>query len=484
MATEIRRRRGSTADHATFTGAPAELTVDTDKNTIVVHDGATVGGWPVPTGSESLRDVEYTALSEGDSLVRISGVFVNTSSETTALNLPSGTNAQRPNTGQFAIRFNTDAGAYEGYNGTAWTALGAGSAELVTYNNTTSGLSASTVQEAIDQTVAFAPIGTVQFFNNRAAVGAGYIVYDGQELSRATYPDLWNFAQTIGLVETEADWQADPAVRGRFSDGDGSTTFRVPDYNGQSVGSFGAVYLTGDGLKSAGEAGLIRQDEMQQITGWYNANQLGNPFPTSDPVFEGALFYDDSKLQKAGTANSSGSQGGISFDSANSPDARTNTYTHGIDVTGVWAGRAFGAVVNVGSADAAQLASDYANLAGEVSALEGYISRFDTPGDAPLYACRAWVNFNGTTTPPTIRASGNVSSIIRNGTGDYTVNFALDMPDTDYVTLCTVKQHASNDPRTMYVHQEAPSVGSVRVLTALTTQNNFRDQSASVAVFR
>ena len=52
-------------------------------------------------------------------------------------------------------------------------------------------------------------------------------------------------------------------------------------------------------------------------------------------------------------------------------------------------------------------------------------------GSAPLFAARAWVNFNGTGTPA-IRASGNVSSITDNGTGDYTVNFTTAMPDADY----------------------------------------------------
>lgn len=52
-------------------------------------------------------------------------------------------------------------------------------------------------------------------------------------------------------------------------------------------------------------------------------------------------------------------------------------------------------------------------------------------GSAPAYACRAWVNFNGTGTVA-IRASGNVSSITDNGTGNYTVNFTTAMPDTSY----------------------------------------------------
>ena len=52
-------------------------------------------------------------------------------------------------------------------------------------------------------------------------------------------------------------------------------------------------------------------------------------------------------------------------------------------------------------------------------------------GLAPSYSARAWVKFNGTGTV-TINASGNVSSITDNGTGDYTVNFSTAMPDANY----------------------------------------------------
>jgi hypothetical protein len=56
---------------------------------------------------------------------------------------------------------------------------------------------------------------------------------------------------------------------------------------------------------------------------------------------------------------------------------------------------------------------------------------------ATAYGCRAWVNFNGTGAVA-IRASGNVSSITDNGTGNYTVNFTTAMPDVNYcaVTDC------------------------------------------------
>ena len=55
-------------------------------------------------------------------------------------------------------------------------------------------------------------------------------------------------------------------------------------------------------------------------------------------------------------------------------------------------------------------------------------------GTAPVYAARAWVNFNGTGTVA-IRASGNVSSITDNGTGNFNVNFTTAMPDVNYSTV-------------------------------------------------
>jgi len=61
-----------------------------------------------------------------------------------------------------------------------------------------------------------------------------------------------------------------------------------------------------------------------------------------------------------------------------------------------------------------------------------YASAFTTAvGSAPSYACRAWVNFNGTG-KVAIRASGNVSSITDNGVGNYTVNFTTAMVDGNY----------------------------------------------------
>ena len=64
-------------------------------------------------------------------------------------------------------------------------------------------------------------------------------------------------------------------------------------------------------------------------------------------------------------------------------------------------------------------------------------------GTAPLYMCRAWVNFNGTGTVA-IRGSGNVSSISDIGTGLYRINFATNMPDINFSAVGNCAQSDSN----------------------------------------
>ena len=60
MAKQVQFRRGSTSQHSTFTGAVGEVTVDTDKDVVVVHDGSTAGGFPL---ARQLSDLGVTATS-------------------------------------------------------------------------------------------------------------------------------------------------------------------------------------------------------------------------------------------------------------------------------------------------------------------------------------------------------------------------------------------------------------------------------------
>jgi hypothetical protein len=60
MPTQLQLRRGNTAQTATFTGAVAEITVDTDKKTVVVHDGTTAGGFALALESAQLDQFAFT----------------------------------------------------------------------------------------------------------------------------------------------------------------------------------------------------------------------------------------------------------------------------------------------------------------------------------------------------------------------------------------------------------------------------------------
>ena len=100
---------------------------------------------------------------------------------------------------------------------------------------------------------------------------------------------------------------------------------------------------------------------------------------------------------------------------------------------------------------------------------------------AIAYGCRAWVNFNGTSTVA-IRASGNVSSITDNGTGQYTVNFATSLPATNYAVMGTCSD-------IVYLvstnYDVGSSVSSVAIATS-DSRNATRvdDPRVNIAVFR
>jgi len=103
-------------------------------------------------------------------------------------------------------------------------------------------------------------------------------------------------------------------------------------------------------------------------------------------------------------------------------------------------------------------------------------------GDAPIYACRCWVNFNGTGTV-SIRDSGNVSSITDNGTGQYTVNFTNAMPDANYAAVAASNSGAGAGDKGPYL-SETYSTSSL-LIQQLNANGSFVDSSnLNLAIFR
>jgi len=82
--------------------------------------------------------------------------------------------------------------------------------------------------------------------------------------------------------------------------------------------------------------------------------------------------------------------------------------------------------------------------------------------------CRAWVNFDGVNAGK-IRAAYNVSSVTKNGTGDYTVNFTTALVDANYATFFSTTQTGGGGPVFVQVTGVAPTTTSVRGATGDTT---------------
>jgi hypothetical protein len=96
---------------------------------------------------------------------------------------------------------------------------------------------------------------------------------------------------------------------------------------------------------------------------------------------------------------------------------------------------------------------------------------------ATAYGCRAWVKFNGT---GVIANNGNVSSVTKNSTGNYTVNFTTSMPDVNYSAVATADISGWNTGATQTGDYQTTSIGIQSRNLSMTAT----DALVSVAVFR
>ena len=103
---------------------------------------------------------------------------------------------------------------------------------------------------------------------------------------------------------------------------------------------------------------------------------------------------------------------------------------------------------------------------------------------AIAYGCRAWVNFNGVGTVA-IRASGNVTSITDNGTGDYTVNLTNSMPDINYAVTGTASRGhlVTNNPGGFGLRTQ-PTNSAIRVCTSNGSGTIEDSIQVDISIFR
>ncbi|EPD6703897.1 hypothetical protein ACSDK8_004249 [Cronobacter dublinensis] len=222
-------------------------------------------------------------------------------------------------------------------------------------------------------------IGSKRLHDNRNYIPSYEVFADGQLLSRADWPDLWAYAQMIGVIADSA-WVSDVTQRGKYSGGDGATTFRVPDLNGTQkngvngfTGPNSILGLYGRGDSGAGSAGVVQEGGVPNIAGAYNIRNLAGG-GRNTWGHNGAFFYDQ---DPKGTQLANISQAGDSsipeimrFDASRSSplykpiaEVRPNSFIN------VWVIRASGAFVAANTSFAVM--NSYAAGQPDQSLLEG-----------------------------------------------------------------------------------------------------------------
>ncbi|QFG06848.1 hypothetical protein O157vBn_00011 [Escherichia phage vB_Eco4M-7n] len=189
-------------------------------------------------------------------------------------------------------------------------------------------------------------VGDFHLRDSRAYIQPYEVVSDGQLLNRADWPELWAYAQMLSPI-ADADWLADPAKRGKYSLGNGTTTFRVPDRNGVQAGSIPGLFGRGDGGVSSND-GRVRQSAAPNISGSPNVSML-TAFGTSG-VTRGYGAFEPKIVKTAGSmrGTSDGYYVDVNFDASLSNGAYGRDDANEIRPNafeGVWVIRASGGFV-------------------------------------------------------------------------------------------------------------------------------------------
>ena len=161
------------------------------------------------------------------------------------------------------------------------------------------------IQKIRQESLDFGLTGAIAFFGLNTAP-AGWLKANGALVSRTTYASLF---AVIGTT---------------YGEGDGSTTFALPDMRGE----FPRGWDDGRGVDSGRSFGTAQLDQMQRITGAAQSDRLGTQDNTLSAGAVSLNFYTDGSARGAALDAAKNARQ-IQFDSANSPDARVSSTTDG-----------------------------------------------------------------------------------------------------------------------------------------------------------
>lgn len=169
-------------------------------------------------------------------------------------------------------------------------------------------------------------VGSLQIFIGPPTTRIGVLYLDGALVSRVTFAALWAYAQTTDPV-TELQWNLD-GYSGRFSVGNGTTTFRLPDIRGVFVRGLDS----GRGFDATREWGrfqdqvvlshihnIIDPGHVHGVTDPRHAHGVNDPshaHGVSDPTHVHPYQYAGAGQGQPPQANASTNTGGTSYTSA------------------------------------------------------------------------------------------------------------------------------------------------------------------------
>lgn len=191
-------------------------------------------------------------------------------------------------------------------------------------------------------------VGKPLMHMSRAYIPPYELPLDGQIVKRSDWPELWAHAQQHGLV-TDDEWVANPSSRGSYSSGDGSTTFRLPDWNGAQKAGSSIQDLYFSGTADSAKTKTIVDSSLPNIKGdmTFHGAAGANTFT----VLQGAAgsFIPGVRGTRYGATTpteGAGSLAGVNFDASRSSQVygRRGNVNDVIPNTvyGVWVVRASG----------------------------------------------------------------------------------------------------------------------------------------------
>lgn len=107
----------------------------------------------------------------------------------------------------------------------------------------------------------------------------------------------------------------------------------------------------------------------------------------------------------------------------------------------------------------------------------------ETTGSAPYFGVRAWANYNGTS--DTLNASGNIASVVRNITGNYTFTFTTAMPDANYsLTMSYTDDVGPSGHGVGYIESQTTTAFTVRIFDEDNSGTRMNKHIVNISVIR